>query len=93
VRDGNLELYVMNSDGPNPIRLTDFAGKDYTGFWSPNGRQIAIVSNRFMGEYLWVMNPRACGHVAGHPPLALARAPFAPFAPFGHVTGGHTRFT
>jgi TolB protein len=61
VRDGNLELYVMNADGSNPVRLTNFAGEDYMGAWASTGKQIVFVSNRMQGEHLWRMNADGSG--------------------------------
>ena len=45
-RDGNPEIYVMNSDGGNQRRLTNNGAKDLNPSWSPNGKRIAFVSDR-----------------------------------------------
>ena len=50
-RDGNFELYVMDSDGSNPRRLTNLLLltqylDDPPWSWSPSGRHIAFVSER-----------------------------------------------
>ena len=45
-RDGNPEIYVMNSDGSNQRRLTNNGAKDWNPSWSPNGKRIAFVSDR-----------------------------------------------
>ena len=34
-RDGNYEIYVMDSDGSNPHRLTDHPAADWFPSWSP----------------------------------------------------------
>ena len=45
-RDGNNEIYVMNSDGSDQIRLTINLRNDQRPDVSPNGQQIVFVSNR-----------------------------------------------
>ncbi len=54
---GNPQIYKMNSDGSNPIRLTNGAASDATATWSPD--KTKIVFSRFVGTgitELWIMN-------------------------------------
>ena len=45
-RDGNLEIYVMNTDGTAVTRLTDNPGVDGFPSWSPDGSMLAYHSER-----------------------------------------------
>ena len=42
-RNGNLDIYSMNSDGTGQTRLTHNEAHDFAAAWSPNGRQIAFI--------------------------------------------------
>jgi len=56
-RDGNPEIYVMNSDSTNQLRLTNNAGVDDHATWSPDGTKIAFVSDRPGGGFaIFTMN-------------------------------------
>jgi len=45
-RDGNPEIYVMNPDGSSQHRLTSSQFEDSSPDWSPDGSQIAFISDR-----------------------------------------------
>ena len=45
-RDGNWEIYVMDTDGGNLRRLTNHPDRDFSPSWSPDGRRIVFVSER-----------------------------------------------
>ena len=55
-RDGNPEIYIMNSDGSGLRRMTNNPAIDVTPTWSPNGNQIAWVSDRTGSPKIYVMN-------------------------------------
>jgi Tol biopolymer transport system component len=55
-RDGNAEIYIMNSDGTNQVRLTNNPGGDAFPTWSPDGSKIAFVSQKQNGEAIFTMN-------------------------------------
>ena len=62
-RDGNNEIYIMDSDGNNPRRLTNNPVDDVDPAWSLDGKTIAFKSDRDGNSEIYVMdadgnNPR-----------------------------------
>lgn len=45
-RDGNNEIYVMDSDGANAVNLTNHPSSDRHPAWSPDGNSIVFASRR-----------------------------------------------
>jgi len=43
MRDGNYEIFVMDSDGSNATRITTSPAGEVSPAWSPDGRRIAFV--------------------------------------------------
>lgn len=46
LRDGNAEIYLVDSDGANLQNLTNNPAEDMHPTWSPDGTKIVFVSNR-----------------------------------------------
>lgn len=46
LRNGNLDIYIMNPDGSEQVRLTQHPTADSQPTWSPTGEQILFVSKR-----------------------------------------------
>ena len=51
----NYEIYVMDADGSNQVRLTSSLTVDFLLTWSPDGRFIAFVSDRDGNNEIYVM--------------------------------------
>ena len=56
-RDGNREIYIMNPDGSEQVRLTQHPGNDLNAVWSPTGDQVLFISDRDGKRDLYLMNP------------------------------------
>lgn len=54
--DNNYEIYMMNNDGTNLVRLTNNPSYDLTPVWSPDGEKIAFQSSRDGNEEIYIMN-------------------------------------
>ena len=70
-RDGNWEIYAMDRDGSNLIRLTTDPADDTNPAWSPEGSRIAFESTRDGYADIFVMP------VVGGEPLNVSNAPFS----------------
>jgi TolB protein len=86
-RDGNWEIYTMDRDGSNLIRLTDDPADDTDPSWSPDGGRIAFVSTRDGYADLYVMP------VAGGQPVNISKAPYSTeLGPTWSPDGGRIAF-
>jgi TolB protein len=56
-RDGNWEVYVVDLAGGAAKRLTTDGAHDGLPTWSPDGNQLAFVTNRGGSWAIWAMNP------------------------------------
>ena len=52
----NWQIYAMRSDGSDPVRLTENTANNTSPSWSPDGRRIAIVSDRDGNREIYTMN-------------------------------------
>jgi Tol biopolymer transport system component len=70
--DGNFEVYIMDADGSNRVRLTKSPdGLDDNRFadWSPDGARMVFTSERDFGSDIFVMNADGSNRMrlADHP--------------------------
>ncbi|HEX8734784.1 MAG TPA: DPP IV N-terminal domain-containing protein [Pyrinomonadaceae bacterium] len=53
----DTDIYTMNPDGSNQVKITNAKGFDGAPEWSPDGRRIVFFSNRDGGKHeIYVMN-------------------------------------
>ncbi len=55
-RDKNRDLYIMDLQGNDILRLTDDPAYDYEPAWSPGGSQIVFVSRRSGDSEIYLMD-------------------------------------
>jgi Tol biopolymer transport system component len=60
---GNSDIYVINANGTNRVRLTTHAARDDVPNWSPDGTRIAFMSERAGNPEIYVMNANGSGVV------------------------------
>jgi TolB protein len=60
-RDGDYEIYVMDTAGGQPHRLTKSPGLDLRPTWSPDGKRLAFTSNRTGRYQVHIMNSDGAG--------------------------------
>lgn len=61
-RSGNFDVWVMDADGSNPIRITTNAKDDLRPFWSPDGTQIVFQSDRADNDDIWIIDADGTGN-------------------------------
>jgi Tol biopolymer transport system component len=76
----NKEIYLMNADGSNPVRLTNTLENDDSPNWSPDGTQLVFRSERDRDccdgtPQLWLMNADGSNQVN------LSNNPFGDYGP------------
>lgn len=53
----NFDIWIMDADGGNKKRLTDYPKYDISPEWSPDGGRIAYTSGNLSNFDIWIMNP------------------------------------
>lgn len=57
-RDGNNEIYLMNSDGAGAVNLTNHPSNDRHPSWSPDGQKLAFASRRDNDAFdIYILDP------------------------------------
>ncbi len=53
---GNLDIFVVNADGTNPVQLTTTVALEGSPAWTPDGSRIFYESDQGGSSQIWVMN-------------------------------------
>jgi Tol biopolymer transport system component len=61
LRDGNEEIYSINTDRSDEVNLTNNAASDFDPDWSPDGSRLAFASDRDGDLNIYTMNPDGSG--------------------------------
>lgn len=61
LQEGNWDIYIVNADGSNLLRLTEDPAQDGLPTWSPDGKVIAFTSQRGGAWGIWAMTPSGSG--------------------------------
>jgi len=85
-RDGNDELYLMNSDGTDVQRLTGDPSNDIHPVWAPDGNYLAFASDRSGLHQIYIMD------LTEVTTAALIKMPDACFTPAWAPDGEHIAF-
>ncbi len=88
-RSGPPQIYAMNADGTDPVRLTNDRRENYFPAWSPDGTRIAYYT--YLTSRSWaimVMNRDGTNPVQVTQGLGCAACAFGPYwSPDGKVIG------
>src|SRR5687767_32996 len=60
-RAGNMDIWLMNPDGTNPVQLTNDPLPEVFPAFSPDGNKIAFVRGERAGAEIYVMNANGTG--------------------------------
>lgn len=63
-RDGNFEIYVVDADGRNPVRVTHSEANESEPAWSPDGQRLVFQSDASGAPQIWIMNADGSGQQA-----------------------------
>jgi Tol biopolymer transport system component len=85
-RDGNREIYLLNSDGTNLTRLTNNLAEDFYHSWSPDGMQIVYKSDQDGNPEIYKVN------VDGSNPTRLTNNPSSESRPSWSPDGQRIAF-
>ena len=84
--DMDNDIYSVQVDGSEPVRLTDGPGSDTQPAWSPDGTQIAYVHSKDGNYDIWLMN------ADGSEPKPITSGPDLDLQPAWSPDGTHLVF-
>jgi len=70
-RDGSYDIWVMNTDGSNLVKLTDSPARDRYPIWSPDGTRLTFNTDRDGNQEIYIMNA-----ADGSDPVNVTNTPY-----------------
>jgi dipeptidyl aminopeptidase/acylaminoacyl peptidase len=80
---GPADIHVLSADGRQAHRVTEHPAEDREPVWSPDGRHLAFISNRFGAEALWAVAMDGA-HPRGEPFTSRTPCTASSCCPPGH---------
>jgi len=70
----NLDIYIVNPDGSNPLRVTNHPAADLEPTWSPDGRYLAFVSDRSGAPQIYMIDLYQGNESTNNKPIRLTNS-------------------
>jgi hypothetical protein len=84
---GNLDIFVVDADGSNPVQLTATTALEGSPAWTPDGNRIVFESDQSGSSQIWIMN------ADGTEPIQITQGEIPNYRPSVSPDGQRVIFT